>query len=121
MKATSIQLTDHSRSRAKERLGIRTADKLERYALLAWERGMTADRADSAWQRKYISVRETEHIEFRLYCDTVFIFSTETAIPVLITVYMISHQRANYLRFQGKTRCNAKRYTRYHPELHHAS
>lgn len=121
MQATYIQLTDHSRDRAKERLGIRTADKLGRYARLAWERGMTADHADFAWQRKFITMRETEHTAFRLYCDTVFIFSTETAIPVLITVYTISHQKANYLRFNRKTRCNSKKHMRYHPEPDHAS
>ena len=89
MNTITVELTAHSIIRAKERLGIHSAQKLTRFASNAWERGMTSESADQSWQRWFMTKRESENIVFRMYNDVYFIFATENGTPKLITVYPV--------------------------------
>ncbi len=116
-KKYNVYLTAHSIERAKERLGIRNEEKLLRQAFNAWTRGRSTDNADMIWQKNYMKSHESENIEFRLYNDTFFIFSTESKNPKLITVYRMTNSKINRLRSACTTKDNTKKYMKYHPEL----
>ena len=95
----TVELTAHSITRAKERLGIHSAQKLTRFASNAWERGLTSESADQSWQRWFMTKKESENIVFRMYNDAYFIFATEKGIPKLITVYPV--QKTIGFRFRS--------------------
>ena len=89
MDTTKMILTAHAVQRAKERLGIRNVDKLMRRACNAWERGMTAEHAETVWQQKYMQDRENDNKEIRIYSGTVFIFGVMNGVQTLITLYPV--------------------------------
>ena len=111
MDTTQMILTAHAVQRAKERLGIRNADKLMRRACNAWERGMTADQAENIWQRKYMQVRETGNKEIRIYGGTVFIFGVMNDVHTLITLFPVPKAAA------GSMHSSQKRNKRYYSDL----
>ncbi len=89
MNTTQMILTAHSVQRAKERLGIRSADKLMRRACNAWERGLTAEHAETVWQQKYMQDKEKGNKEIRIYSGTVFVFGVMNGTQTLITLFPV--------------------------------
>ena len=102
MNTTQMILTAHAVQRAKERLGIRNADKLMRRACNAWERGMTADQSENIWQRQYIKIRERENTEVRIHSNTVFIFGVSNGVQTLITLYPLPKTAAGTTQKRNK-------------------
>lgn len=112
METTQMILTAHAVQRAKERLGIRNADKLMRRACNAWERGITADQAETVWQRKYMQERETGNKEIRIYSGTVFIFGAVNGAHTLITLFPVPKAAAGNMMHGSQ-----KRKKRFYPDL----
>ena len=112
MNTTQMILTAHSIRRAKERLGIRNADKLMRRACNAWERGITAEHAETVWQRKFIQDLEKGNKEIRIYSGMVFIFGVMNGAQTLITLYPVPKFAVGNMMRSGQ-----KRNKRLYPEL----
>ena len=112
MDTTKMILTAHSVQRAKERLGIRNADKLMHRACNAWERGMSAEHAETVWQRKYMQDRENDNKEIRIYSGTVFIFGVMNGVQTLITLYPLPKTGVGNM-----VRSSQKRNKRFRTEL----
>ena len=113
----TVMLTAHAIERAHERFHLKSADPLYRQIENAWSRGVTADTAETAAMRSYISTNEQKNTAVRIYNNKVFVFATDTELPMLITVFPVPKYLFSSPHYRGEKVFKFRKFYRMHPEL----